>query len=89
MRQPLRILGLSLAVLPPGAAHATVGEVLDTYADIAHATYEDSLHAARDLQTAVDRLLAEPSAATLDAARRAWRAARVPSQSSTMALPKR
>ena len=82
MRQPRRILGLSLAVLLPGAAHAAVGEVLDTYADIAHATYEDSLHAARDLQTAVDRLLAEPGAATLDAARRAWRAARVPYQQS-------
>ena len=83
MKQHLRILGLSLAVLlPPGAAHASVGEVLDTYADIAHATYEDSLHAARDLQAAIERLLAEPGAAALDAARRAWRAARVPYQQS-------
>ena len=82
MKQRLRILGLGLALLLPGAAHAAVGEVLDTYADIAHATYEDSLQAARDLQTAVDRLLAAPGAATLDAARRAWRAARVPYQQS-------
>ena len=82
MKQHAGILGLSLAVLPPGAAHASVGEVLDTYADIAHATYEDSLHAARDLQAAIGRLLAEPGAAALDAARRAWRAARVPYQQS-------
>ena len=82
MKPSRRILGLSLAVLLPGAAQAAVGEVLDTYADIAHATYEDSLQAARDLQTAVDRLLAAPGAATLDAARRAWRAARVPYQQS-------
>ena len=45
-------------------------------------TYEDSLLGARDLQAAVDALLAAPSAATQQAAKDAWRAARVPYQQS-------
>lgn len=53
-------------------------EVLDTYADIAAAKYADSVAAAEALQTAVDALLAEPSTEGLEAARAAWRAARVP-----------
>ncbi len=54
--------------------------VLNTYADIAHAGYEDSLITAKALDTAIDRLLAEPTPANLDAARAAWLAARVPYQ---------
>lgn len=54
--------------------------VLSTYADIAHAGYEDSLITAKALDAAIDRLLAEPTAANLDAARTAWLAARVPYQ---------
>jgi len=53
-------------------------EVLDTYADIAAAKYADSLATAQTLQTAVEALLAKPSAEALEAARAAWRAARVP-----------
>ena len=63
------------------AAHAQTGaEVLDTYADIAQANYEDSLMAARGLETAVTALIAAPSAETMQAARAAWLAARVPYQ---------
>lgn len=54
--------------------------VLSTYADIAHAGYEDSLITAKALDAAIDRLLTEPTAANLDAARAAWLAARVPYQ---------
>ncbi|WP_417586671.1 imelysin family protein [Pararhodobacter oceanensis] len=57
-------------------------DVLDTYADIAEAKYEDSLIAARRLQAAVDELIANPSAEALQAARAAWIAARVPYQQS-------
>ena len=66
------------------AADAAVDEaaVLATYADVAHATYEDSLSAARDLRAAVAALLVAPSAATHQAAKDAWRAARVPYQQS-------
>ncbi|PPB80794.1 putative iron-regulated protein [Albidovulum inexpectatum] len=56
------------------------GEVLDTYADIAHAAYSDSLQAARKLKEAVDALIATPSPETLQAAREAWIRARVPYQ---------
>ncbi|HEY6642012.1 imelysin family protein [Povalibacter sp.] len=52
--------------------------VIATYASIAHATYEDTLLATRALDQAVDRLLAQPSPETLDAARQRWREARVP-----------
>ncbi|MCB1498499.1 MAG: peptidase [Bauldia sp.] len=59
---------------------ADAAAVIETYADIAHAGYEDSLIAARSLDAAVDALIAHPSEATLTAARAAWRAARVPYQ---------
>ena len=57
-------------------------EVLSHYADLAHAVYGDSLATARELQKAVDQLLAGPTAANLDAARAAWTASRVPYQQS-------
>jgi putative iron-regulated protein len=52
--------------------------VLETYAQIVLATYEDSLTAARELDAAIDALLANPSEQTLEAARQRWREARVP-----------
>ncbi len=52
--------------------------VLETYADIAQAGYEDSLTTAKLLQRAVEALIAEPSEARLAAARQAWVLARVP-----------
>ena len=55
-------------------------EVIDTYADIAQAGYEDSLSTARALQAAVRTLVDTPSAEALEAARIAWKAARVPYQ---------
>ena len=54
--------------------------VVETYADIALAGYEDSLETARALKGAVEALIAEPSPQTLEAARQAWLAARVPYQ---------
>ncbi|MGS4914957.1 MULTISPECIES: imelysin family protein [Mameliella] len=74
-------LALTLAA---GSALAEVSrtEVLDNYADIAEAIYGDSLIAAQRLQSAVDALIAQPSADTLQAAKSAWLAARVPYQQS-------
>ena len=64
-----------------GIAHAqTSADILDTYADIAAAKYEDSLVAARALEDAVTALIEAPSAETLQAARAAWIEARVPYQ---------
>ena len=59
---------------------ATPQAVLDHYADIAQATYADSLSTAKGLQTAVDQLIARPTGANLNAARDAWVAARHPYQ---------
>lgn len=68
------------AALGSSAQAQTAAEVLDTYADIAQAKYEDSLTAASALNEAVGALIATPSAETLQAARAAWIAARVPYQ---------
>jgi len=53
-------------------------DVLETYANIAEATYGDSLTEARKLEAAVDVLIKTPTAETLAAARAAWIASRVP-----------
>ena len=62
------------------AAHAAPSKdaILKTYADIAQAGYEDSVTLAKDLKTAVDALVANPSEDTMAAARTAWIASRVP-----------
>ncbi|HMA16062.1 MAG: imelysin family protein [Bacteroidota bacterium] len=78
-------LAAAVAVTPllaaaSGALAADKASVLETYADIAHAAYEDSLTTAEALLDAVEKLIAEPSEDTLAAAREAWVAARVPYQ---------
>jgi putative iron-regulated protein len=60
--------------LDEGLAAAAV----KTYAAIASASYADAVTAARVLAGTIDALLAAPSPATLDAARRAWLSARIP-----------
>jgi putative iron-regulated protein len=52
--------------------------VIDTYADLVHASYSDSVAKAEALKGAVDAFVAAPSAATLTAARQAWLASREP-----------
>lgn len=59
---------------------ATESTVVSHYADLAHANYEDALITARALDEATDRLIANPTAASLKAAKEAWLAARVPYQ---------
>lgn len=59
---------------------AEMADVLDNYANIAHAGYEDSLLTAQALDAAIDALVASPSEATLNAAKAAWIASRVPYQ---------
>jgi putative iron-regulated protein len=77
----LAALAFTTALAAPTLA-ATPEEVTGHYADIALATYQDSLTTAEALQTAVAALIASPSDATLQAARSAWLAARVPYQQS-------
>lgn len=72
---------LSAALMAGTSAFAVeVDAVIDNYADIAKAGYEDSLILAKELKVAVDALAADPSDANLNAARAAWIAARVPYQ---------
>ena len=78
---PAAALFAASACLAPDASAEEApdpGAVLRTYADIAEATYTDALTTAGDLAAAVDQLLAQPSTATQQAAKDAWRAARVP-----------
>lgn len=74
------LAGLALGATPVLAA--SKAEVLANYANIAEATYQDSLATAQTLQSAVNALIAAPSAEALTAARHAWLAARVPYQQS-------
>lgn len=74
--------GMTLAVALASGARAETdpAAVLETYADIAHATYQDALTTAQDLQSAVAALVADPSDETLRAAKQAWLRARDPYQ---------
>ena len=77
------LTGVALATAlasPALAADVTPEAVVNTYADIALAKYEDSLATAKALDAAVDSFLASPSAEGLQAAKDAWLAARVPYQ---------
>lgn len=73
IRTATSLLALTLAAPLAAADRASV---VETYADIAHATYADTLAATRGLSDAVNGLLAAPSEATLAAARSAWITAR-------------
>ncbi|MGD2118116.1 MAG: imelysin family protein [Chromatiales bacterium] len=78
-----KILTLLAGVCLSGNVMAISADaVLNNYADIAHAVYEDSLITAKHLQKAVDTLIAAPTTGNLQAARDAWKAARVPYQQS-------
>lgn len=64
--------------------HATVEKgqevqtLLNSYADIALAGYEDSLTGAKKLQVAIDAFVAEPTQANLDTAKAVYKEARQP-----------
>lgn len=75
------------AAVPPASAPAAPASKLDTaaaqavvshYADLGLAVFSDALTTAQALQQAIDALLAAPSEQSLQAAREAWLAARVP-----------
>ena len=76
------IAALTTTALATPLFAATPEEVAETYANIAAASYGDSLATAQALQASVDALIAAPSEDTLNAAKTAWLAARVPYQQS-------
>lgn len=70
--------GLTTDLLAAEAPSATVEQVVANYADIVHAGYVDSHRRAVELQQALQVLTERPSAAALEAAKSAWKRARVP-----------
>jgi putative iron-regulated protein len=79
------MLGTCALALPVFATEPTEAEILETYANIALAGYEDALTTAQALDVAVEALIANPTDETLATARDAWRAAR-PSYQETEAF---
>jgi len=79
-----RILMTLAIMLSATMAVAEVNErdVVESYADLAHAVYEDALITALALQKTTAALLATPSEAALKAAQQAWKKARIPYQQS-------
>jgi putative iron-regulated protein len=75
-------LGLCLAVSACGGGEddglADAPAVIENYATIVHASYEETAAKAADLQLAIEAFLANPDALTLSAAQDAWLAAREP-----------
>ena len=77
----LTLAGTALTVFAAGTTAVLAADkaaVLENYSNIAEAKFQDSLATAKDLQSAVETLLATPSSENLDAARTAWLASRVP-----------
>ena len=69
----------SLGSVPAAfAAAPTTKAIMKNYGDIAEAMYSDALAKAKDLDKAIDAFLAAPSTETLQTARDAWKASRVP-----------
>ncbi|MCF6326443.1 MAG: peptidase [Devosiaceae bacterium] len=56
----------------------TIVDVVNNYADIGLATFQDSLRTAEQLRTAIEDLLNDPNDETLELAQEAWRTARIP-----------
>ena len=74
------MLGATALAVPATAAEPTADAILKTYDDIAFAAYSDSLTGAENLDKAIDALIANPTDATLKAARDAYVTARIPYQ---------
>ena len=71
---------LAIATLAASAVHAAVDRdgIVNNYADMAHAMYEDALIEARALDVRIGALLDVPGSQALRAARSAWIVSRVP-----------
>jgi putative iron-regulated protein len=74
----LVVLASLLATGPAQATSVNPADVARTYTTIAHATFDDALLQAKNLQKEVQQLLAAPSVKQLEKARAAWITARVP-----------
>lgn len=73
---------LAIASSASFAAIVTKEQVVEHYANIAHAVFADSLTTAQSLEKSIDQFLMTPSAAKLEEVKQAWLASRVPYQQS-------
>lgn len=81
MTFPSQIVILLSAVYMSSSAASDEGvAVLENYADMAHAMYEDASIEAANLANAINRLINQPGQETMRAARAAWIQSRVPYQ---------
>ncbi|HHP0450494.1 TPA: imelysin family protein [Vibrio harveyi] len=64
------------------AATVTKQQVVEHYADVAHAVFADSVTTAKTLDVKIDEFLESPSAKKLEEVKQAWLDARVPYQQS-------
>jgi len=72
------LVGMALGLGASSVFAATPAQVITTYANIAEAAYSDSVAGAIQLKSKIDAFLNDPTEANLEAARQAWRDARVP-----------
>ena len=73
---------LTALVAGSGYAASLESKIIKNYADIGYATFGDAWATAKQLQTAVDAFIAQPGTETLNAAKAAWKTARIPYQQS-------
>ncbi|ASF99958.1 imelysin family protein [Vibrio anguillarum] len=80
----IQSIAASLAIASSASFAATVTkeQVVEHYANIAHAVFADSLTTAQSLEKSIDQFLMTPSAAKLKEVKQAWLASRVPYQQS-------
>ncbi|NVD06825.1 peptidase [Vibrio sp. JPW-9-11-11] len=64
------------------AANVTKQQVVEHYADVAHAVFADSLTTAKALDASIESFLANPTAAKFEQVKQVWLASRVPYQQS-------
>jgi len=70
----LAVSTVSMAAVPEALSR----DVVENYSEIVSATYEDALSEARKLHAAIENLIYEPSVESLEVAREAWIAVRIP-----------
>jgi len=81
MKKSLSVTLLLCGVMASNAyAAPSKKDVLNHYADLAFATYSDSLTTAQVLQQHLVKLLDKPTLNNLEQAKQAWKDARVPYQ---------
>jgi len=75
-------VAFALSATSANAAQVTQQQVVEHYADVAHAVYEDALISAKTLNDSIEAFLKKPSETSLQDVKTNWLAARVPYQQS-------